>query len=281
MSGLRPVVADPALVSVLQLVESDKARVSVPPAAGCEFLAVFLWKVVFDAVSLGVGPPCFRVDSEDALLKRTDERPLLARAAPGMIPEMKLVTQSWMMGRRETTTGVKSLKYVLQMMASVWMPFNQTCDEESADVDLDSFKTAPCDAGGTQRDKVHETMCRAMAHNIDGSMTKNTECELTTNILLDTNFPRLRMTPGEDDASYRGTHIGGNLHDTLAISDGHTRGEDDVILRRSSVCIEVDIPADMNCTAVELSDVTILRRDCHRDRIRRNIRNVILVFPIR
>ena len=68
---------------------------------------------------------------------------MLARAAPGVIPEMKLVTKSWMMGRRETTTGVKSLKYVPQMMASVWMPFNQTCDEESGDADFDSFKMAP------------------------------------------------------------------------------------------------------------------------------------------
>ena len=112
---------------------------------------------------------------------------------------MKLVTESWMMGRgvfpycfcwggRETTTGVKSLKYVLQMTASVWIPFNQTCDEESGDAgdhdwcekfeirtadDGISFKTAPWDAGGgTQRDKIHETMCRTMVHNIDGSTTK-------------------------------------------------------------------------------------------------------------
>ena len=155
VSGLRPVVSDPAPVSVLQLVVSDTARVSVPPVAGYEFPAALLGKVTFDAVGLGVGPLCFRVDSEDALLKQTDERALLARAAPGVIQEMKLVTEFWMMGRRETTTGVKSLKYVLQMTASVWMPFNQTCVEESGDADFDSFKTAPWDAGGTQRDEVH------------------------------------------------------------------------------------------------------------------------------
>ena len=62
---------------------------------------------------------------------------------------------------------------------------------------------------------------------------------------------RLTITPGEDDASYGGT---------LDISDGHTRRKDDDILCRSSVCVEIDIPADMNCTAVELNDVTILRR---------------------
>ena len=113
------------------------------------------------------------------------------------------------------------------MTASVWMPFNQTCDEESGYADFDSFKTAPWDAGGTQRDKVHETMCRARVHNIDRSTTKNTECVFTTNMLLATNCPLLKMTPGEDDASYRGTRIGGDLHDTLAISDGHTRRKDD------------------------------------------------------
>ena len=98
VSGLRPVVSDPALMSVLQLVVSDTARVSVPPVAGYEFLAALLGKFAFDAVGLGVGPPCFRVESEDALLKQTDERALLARAAPGVIPEMKLVTEFWMMG---------------------------------------------------------------------------------------------------------------------------------------------------------------------------------------
>ena len=187
---------------------SDTARVSVPPVSGCELPAALLGKVAFDAVGLGVGPPCFRVDSEDALLKRTDERALLARAAPGVIPEMKLVTKFWMMGRRETTTGVKSLKYVLQMTASVWMPFNQTCEE-----DFDSFKMAPWDAGGTQWDEVHITMCRAKVHNIDGLTTKNTECVFPTNMLLAMNCPRLRLTPGEDDASYRDTLD--KIHETM------------------------------------------------------------------
>ena len=140
------------------------------------------------------------------------------------------------------------------------MPFNQTYEEESGDADFDSFKTAPWDAGGTQRDEIHESMCRAWVHNIDGLTTKNTECVFTTNRLLATNYPRLKMTPGEYDASYGGTRIGGDLHDTVAISEGNTRRKDEDILRRSAVCDEVDIPADMNCTVVELSDVTILRR---------------------
>ena len=233
----------------------------------------------------------------------------MARAALGVIPEMKLVTKFWMMGRRETTTGMKSLQYVLQMTASVWMPFNQTCEEESVDANFDSFKTVPWDAGGTQRDevqesmcrtrvhnidgwaskntecvfptkmwlamltpgeddasyrdtldKLHETMCRAMVHNIDGLTTRNTECAFTTNILLATNCPRLKMTPGEDDASHRCTWIGGDLQDTVAISNGHTGTKDVDIFCHSAICVEVDIPADMDRTAVELSDVTILRR---------------------
>ena len=251
--------SDSALVSGLRSVVSDSA-LSVLPVAGCEFPAVFLGKVAFDAVGLGVGPPCFRVDSEEALLKRTNERAPLARAAPGATLEMKLVTKSWMVGQQKTTNGMESMKYVPQMTASVWMPFKQTCDEESGATDFDSFKTAPWDAGGTQRDKLHEVMCRTMVHNVHRWTTRNTERELATKMLMDTNCPRLTMTPGEDDASYRGTQIGGELHDTVAISDGHTRRKDDDILRRSAVCVEIDIPADMNCTAVELNDVTILRQ---------------------
>ena len=63
--------------------------------------------------------------------------------------------------------------------------------------------------------------------------------EYGTKMLMDTNCPRLTMTPGEDDASYGGTQIGGDLHDTLDISDGHTRRKDDDILRRSAVCVEI------------------------------------------
>ena len=135
----------------------------------------------------------------------------------------------------------------------------RTSDDGVSDADFDSFKTAPWDAGGTQSDKLHEVMCRAMVHNVARWTTRNTERELATKMLMDTNCPRLTMTPGEGDASYRGTQIGGELHDTLAISDGHTRRKDDDILRCSAVCVEIDIPADMNCTAVELNDVTILR----------------------
>ena len=155
------VESDPALVSGLCAVVSESAR-SVLPVADFEFPAVFLGKVAFDVVDLGVGPPCFRVDSEEALLKRTDERTLLARAAPGATPGMQLVTKSWIVGQGEYTNDIESMKYVPQRTASVWMPFEQVCDEESGDTDFDSFKTAPWDAGGTQRDETHEVMCRPM-----------------------------------------------------------------------------------------------------------------------
>ena len=73
-------------MSGLQLVESDTARMSVLPVAGCKFPAVFLGKVALDVVSLGVGPPCLRVDSEETLLTLIDERAQLARAAPDVNP---------------------------------------------------------------------------------------------------------------------------------------------------------------------------------------------------
>ena len=156
--------------------------------------------------------------------------------------------------------GVESMKYVPQTTASVWMPFKQTCNEESGDADFDSFKTAPWDAGGTQGDRFHEVMCRTIVHKFDRWTTRNTERELTTKMLMDTNYPRLTMTPGECDASYGGTQIGGDLHDTSAIPDGYTRRKDDSNLRRSAVCDEIGISAEMNCTAVELNDMTFLRR---------------------
>ena len=152
------------MVSGLRAVVSDSDR-SVLLVAGFEFLAVFLGKVAFDAVGLGVGPPCFQVDSEEALLKRTDERALLARVSPGATPEMKLVTRSWIVGEGEYTNGIESIKYVPQRTASVWMPFKQACDEESGNADFDSSKTAPWDNGETQRDDRHEVLCRPMVHN--------------------------------------------------------------------------------------------------------------------
>ena len=97
------VESDSALVSGLRSVVSDSDR-SVLPVAGFEFPAVFWGKVAFDVVGLGVGPPCFRVDSEEALLKQTDERALLARAAPGCDPGDEVgneILDSWSTGEHE------------------------------------------------------------------------------------------------------------------------------------------------------------------------------------
>ena len=229
------VVPDPVVVSGLRAVVSDSDR-SVLPVAGFEFPAVFLgW----------IRRKLCRSEqtSEEALQKRTDERALLARVAPGATPEMKLVTRSWIVGEGEYTNGVESMKYVPQLTASIWMSFEQSfdeesgdadfdaaapwddgetqrddrhemryrpgvhgeqaCDEESGDADFDSFKTAPWDAGGTKRDETYEVRCRPMIHIVDGLTTGNTKCELTTEWLVDTNCPRLESTPTEGDASYR------------------------------------------------------------------------------
>ena len=50
---------------------------------------------------------------------------------------------------------MESIKYVPQRTASVWMPFEQACDEEFGDADFDSSETAPWDDGETQRDDRH------------------------------------------------------------------------------------------------------------------------------
>ena len=239
---------------------------SVCPAS-CQFRISF----AFDAVGLGIGPLCFRVDSEEALQKRTDERALLARAALGATPEMKLVTRSWIVGEGEYTNGVENIKYAPQLTASIWMPFEQSCDEESGDADFDaaapwddgetrrddrhevwywpgvhgepacgeesgdadfdSFKTAPWDAGGTKRDETYGVWGRPMIHDVDGLTTGNTKFELTTERLVDTNCPRLESTPGEGDASYRSiddtyeVRCRSMIHNVDGLMTGNTRCE--------------------------------------------------------
>ena len=160
----------------------------------------------------------------------------MARAAPGVTPVNKLETKSSVVGRQDPINGVKSLKYTTQTTASVWMPFKQTHKGESGDADVDSFEMAPWDAGGIQGDRFHEAMCRPIiVHELDRWMTRNTECELVTTMLIDTDSPWLTVTPGECHASYGGTQIGGKLrqiYDTSAITDGYTTNPNDMILRR-------------------------------------------------
>ena len=192
-------------------------------------------------VGLGVGPPCLRVDSEESLLTLTDERAPLAR----------------------TAHGVESLKYATQTTASVWMPFKQTYNGVSGDADFDYFEMAPCDAGGIHGDRPQDVMCRpVIAHKLDRRTTRNTENELDTIILIDTDSPRLTVTPGECHVSYGGTQIRCDLrrtHDTSAMTDGYTMKPNDMILRHLAECDESYISAEIDSAAVELYDV-IFRR---------------------
>ena len=109
---------------------------SVLPVAGCKFPAVLLGKVALDVVSLGVGPPCLRVDSEETLLTLIDERAQLARAAPGITPvdsseeeaPLRELIRHSVLGKplvdslQEPMPVLKRLEYVIQATASVWEP---------------------------------------------------------------------------------------------------------------------------------------------------------------
>ena len=117
-------------------------------------------------------------------------------------------------------------------------------------------------------------MCRPRVHDVDRSTTGNTKCELSTKILVDTNCARLEMTPGEEDARYRSTDWTAERHTfrrTLSVSVTYClpcavaslpadklytplQREDTV------VCVEIDIPAEMNGTVIGMKDVSVLRR---------------------
>ena len=136
----------------------------------------------------------------------------------------------------------------------------QACYEESGDADFDSFKTAPWDAGGTKRDEIHEARCRPMVHYVDRWTAGNTKYELTTKRLVDTNCPRLELTPGEDDASSRSTDWSAERHTsgrTISVSGMNWLPCAVALLpldklyatihrKDTAVCVEIDSPADMN-----------------------------------
>ena len=56
-------------------------------------------------------------------------------------------------GLQEPINGVEGLEYAIQATASVWMPFKQTYNVVSGDMDFDSFGMAPWDAGGMHGDR--------------------------------------------------------------------------------------------------------------------------------
>ena len=122
---------------------------------------------------------------------------------------------------------------------------------------------APWDAGGIHGDRSQDVMCRpVIAHELDRRTTRNTENELDTIILIDTDSPRLTVTPGECHDSY-GTQIRCDIrqtHDTSAMADGYTTKPNDMILRRLAECDDNYISPEMDSVAVELYDVTF--RQC-------------------
>ena len=169
-------------------------------------------------VGLGVGPPCLRVDSEEALLTLMDERAQLARAAPGVVPVdsseegapvLELIRHS-VLGKplvdslQEPMPVMKRLDYVIQATASVWEPLEQVHCVVSGYINFNSFGMAPWDAGGTYGDGCRPCVtfwkimlqwmirlsCRpAIVNGLDRIMKMNTE------------FPLLAVTPGERYAS--------------------------------------------------------------------------------
>ena len=210
----------------LGIVESDTARVSVLPVAGCKFPAIFLGKVALDVVGLGVGPPCLQVDSEETLLNLIDERAQLACAAPGVTPVdnsekgapvRELILPS-VLGEplvdslQEPMPVEKQLEYAIQATASVWEPLEQVHYIVSGDEDFDSFGMAPWDAGGMHGDscQLRETLrtmmlqwlmrllCQPVIMNgLDRTMRMNTENGFDGSMMMDTDSPRLAVTPDE------------------------------------------------------------------------------------
>ena len=164
------------------------------------------------------------------MLTLTDGRAQSARAAPGVTlvdssetgaPVRELIWPS-VLGEplvvclQEPMPGKKSLEYVIQATASVWMPFEQVHNVVSGDVEFDSFGMAPWDAGGMHDDRCQlrealQTMmlqwlmrllCRpVIMHGLDRTRTMNTENGLDTILMITTDSPRLAVTPGEWYAS--------------------------------------------------------------------------------
>ena len=139
---------NPVVVSGLRVVVSDSDW-SVLPVAGFEFPAVFWGRSPLIRLAWALARRVPEWIRRKLCRSEQTSEPLLARAAPGATPEMKLVTRSCIVGEGEYTNGIESIKYVPQLTASIWMPFEQSCDEESGDADFD--KAAPWDDGETRR----------------------------------------------------------------------------------------------------------------------------------
>ena len=253
----------------LVVIKSDTVRVSVLPVAGCKIPAVFLGKVAFDVVGLGVGPPCLRVDSEETLLTVIDERAQLAGAAPGVTPvdsseegapvpeliKLSVLGKPLVDSLQKPMPAAERLEYAIQ--ATALIIFNRCVMLCPA-----TWILILSDAGGMHGDSCHrrETfrtmmlqwlirlLCRqAIMNGLNGTMRMNTEYGLDQSLMTNTDSPRLAVTPGEWCASGTiriiGTDlrqmcdcwtVGGRPQLDSAAADCGAVGLDDLIFRRTS-----------------------------------------------
>ena len=257
---------------------------SVLPVAGCKFPAVFLGKVALDVVSLGVGPPYLRVDSEETLLTLIDERAQLARAAPGITPvdsseegapvreliRPSVLGEALVDSLQEPMPVEKRLEYAIQATSSVWEPLELVHYVVSGDVNFDSFGMAPCDAGGMHSDgcRLYGTCwkmmlqwlfrlsCRPVIVNgLDRTMRMNTEYGLDKIMMTHTDSPRLVVTPGEWYASDMLTTMRPDLRQMIGIPE---------VIGAMYDCRTVwgfpqIVSTMVDCGTVELDDLTFRR----------------------
>ena len=111
--------------------------------------------------------------------------------------------------------AAERLEYAIQATALIWEPLEQV-RYVSGNVDFDSFRLAPWDAGGMhgdscQRHVMFRTMMlqwlmrllrrQVIMSGLNGTMRMNTEYGLDRSLMTNTDYPRLAVTPGEWYAS--------------------------------------------------------------------------------
>ena len=132
----------------------------------------------------------------------------------------------------EPMSSEKNVDYAIRTTDSVWMLREQVYRVESGDVDFDSFEMTPWDAGGMYSQTLGEPYRTRMLqwlmwllrrqvtmHGLERTMTVYTENGLDTITMIDTDSPRLAVTPGEWYASDVFTQIRHDFRHTCDISD--------------------------------------------------------------
>ena len=159
-------------------------------------------------VGLAVGPPCLRVDSEETLLTLMDERAQLVCADLSRgegAPVLELIGHS-VLGKplvdslQEPMRVMKRLEHVIQAAASEWEPLEHLHCVVSDHVDFDSFSKAHLDAGGTHGDgcRLCVTFWRTLLRSVIRLSCRPAIVDgLDMNMKINTEFPRLAVTPGE------------------------------------------------------------------------------------